>query len=72
MNNYKIKCLLSIAVLTALISAPARAAVTSAEAAKLGSELTPLGAERAGNAEGSIPEWTGGTKAYQRGINPAA
>ena len=28
--------------------------------ARLGQELTPLGGERAGNAEGTIPEWTGG------------
>jgi len=27
---------------------------------RLGKDLTPLGAERAGNKEGSIPEWTGG------------
>jgi hypothetical protein len=31
------------------------------QAATLGGEvLTPMGAERAGNAEGTIPEWTGG------------
>ncbi|MSU66730.1 MAG: DUF1329 domain-containing protein [Opitutus sp.] len=36
------------------------AAVTESEAAKLGQELTPLGAEAAGNADGSIPAWTGG------------
>lgn len=39
---------------------PAHAAVTPEEAAKLKSELTPLGAERAGNKEGTIPPWTGG------------
>ncbi len=27
---------------------------------RLGQELTPVGAERAGNADGSIPPWTGG------------
>jgi hypothetical protein len=27
---------------------------------RLGNDLTPIGAERAGNAEGTIPEWTGG------------
>lgn len=36
------------------------AAVTPEEAAKLGAELTPFGAEKAGNADGTIPEWTGG------------
>lgn len=38
------------------------AAVSAAEAAKLNTELTPLGGERAGNADGSIPAWTGGFK----------
>ncbi len=37
---------------------PAFAKVTPEEAAKLGKELTPVGAERAGNKDGSIPEWT--------------
>ncbi len=36
------------------------AAVSAADAARLGKELTPLGAEMAGNADGSIPAWTGG------------
>nr|BFD39715.1 DUF1329 domain-containing protein [Pseudomonas sp. FFPRI_1] len=36
------------------------AAVSPEEAAKLGTSLTPLGAEKAGNANGSIPPWTGG------------
>lgn len=36
------------------------AAVSADEAAKLKSELTPLGAERAGNADGSIPAWDNG------------
>jgi hypothetical protein len=44
------------------ITAPAWAALTPQEAAKLGAELTPLGAEKAGNADGTIPAWTGGIK----------
>ncbi len=36
------------------------AAVPADQAARLGKDLTPLGAERAGNAAGTIPEWTGG------------
>ena len=39
---------------------PAVAAVSADEAAKLKSELTPFGAQKAGNADGSIPAWTGG------------
>jgi hypothetical protein len=40
--------------------APVTAAVSPEEADKLRSELTPLGAERAGNKDGTIPAWTGG------------
>jgi hypothetical protein len=47
----------------------ALAAVSAAEAAKLGAELTPLGGEKAGNADGSIPAWDGGlTSAAQAGF----
>ena len=50
------------AVLAAtLIAAAAHAAVTAEEAAKLKTTLTPFGAEKAGNADGTIPAWTGGT-----------
>ncbi|MWV14989.1 DUF1329 domain-containing protein [Pseudomonas sp. L-22-4S-12] len=43
-----------------LLAGSVLAAVSPQEAAQLGSSLTPLGGERAGNADGSIPEWTGG------------
>jgi hypothetical protein len=36
------------------------AGVSAEEAGKLKSELTPLGAEKAGNKDGTIPAWTGG------------
>lgn len=36
------------------------AAVTPDQAARLGKDLTPVGAEKAGNKDGTIPEWTGG------------
>jgi hypothetical protein len=52
-----------------LIGGPAAAAVSASDAAKLGAELTPLGAEKAGNADGSIPAWDGGiTSASQAGF----
>lgn len=44
----------------AMLTSGAFAKVSSEEAAKLGKELTPIGAEKAGNADGTIPEWTGG------------
>ncbi len=44
----------------ALAAGHANAAVPASEASKLGHSLTPFGAEKAGNAAGTIPEWTGG------------
>src|SRR5690348_8659796 len=41
------------------VSGAASAQVTPAEAEALKTTLTPVGAERAGNAEGTIPAWTG-------------
>ncbi len=49
----------------ALAATGVAAKVTPEEAAKLsieGTELTPMGAIRAGNADGSIPAWDGGIK----------
>lgn len=43
-----------------LLSISVMAAVSPDDAAKLGNSLTPVGAEMAGNADGSIPAWTGG------------
>ncbi len=59
MFNKSYKSLLTAFALTAM-SSGALAAVTAQEAARLGQDLTPLGAEKAGNADGSIPAWTGG------------
>lgn len=40
---------------------------------RLGQDLTPVGAERAGNAAGTIPEWTGGiSQSDDRYTNPFA
>ena len=38
----------------------AQAAVSADKAAQLGGKLTPMGSEKAGNAEGTIPAWEGG------------
>ncbi|MGJ7542442.1 DUF1329 domain-containing protein [Variovorax sp. LT1R16] len=65
---------LSILIAITLAAGAARAEVTAAEAARLKTELTPLGAERAGNKEGTIPAWTGGlttpTPGVQNGRRP--
>ena len=43
-----------------VVATPALAEISDDQIARLGQDLTPLGGERAGNAEGTIPEWTGG------------
>ncbi|MBH3429688.1 DUF1329 domain-containing protein [Pseudomonas alkylphenolica] len=45
-----------------LLASSVMAAVSEQEAAQLGTALTPLGAQKEGNADGSIPAWTGGLK----------
>lgn len=49
---------------------PAMARVSPEEAARLDLDLTPVGAERAGNADGTIPPWTGGLTAPPPGWQP--
>ncbi|WP_188636280.1 DUF1329 domain-containing protein [Halopseudomonas pertucinogena] len=59
-------------VLLAVAAGQAQAKVDAVQAARLGADLTPLGAERAGNAAGTIPEWTGGVTPpahYQPGMH---
>ena len=52
------KSLLTAGVLgLSLLATSVMAAVSADEAAKLGSSLTPMGAEKAGNADGSITAW---------------
>ena len=53
---------LVVAACCAALALPlaASAGVSAEEAARLKNELTPLGAEKAGNKEGTIPAWTGG------------
>jgi hypothetical protein len=53
------------------IAAVALAEVSADQARRLGGrELTPLGAERAGNATGTIPAWTGGITQPPPGFEP--
>ncbi|EOG3622372.1 MULTISPECIES: DUF1329 domain-containing protein [Pseudomonas] len=54
------KNIVIVAVFSILIPVVALAAVSPREAEQLKGNLTPLGAERAGNSDGSIPEWRGG------------
>ena len=64
---------LSLCILLAASWQQAEAAITAAEADRLGNDLTPLGAEKAGNAAGTIPAWEGGITTppagYQKGMH---
>ena len=46
------------------------AGLSPEEIAKLGTTLTPMGAEKAGNADGSIPPWEGGITSPPDGYVP--
>lgn len=52
---------LLVATALCMVMSQTQAKITAEQAATLGGDrLTPVGAERAGNAEGTIPAWTGG------------
>jgi hypothetical protein len=50
----------ALLVAAVAIAGPAAAAVSPDKVAELKTVLTPVGGERAGNRDGSIPAWTGG------------
>ena len=56
----------------AVMSASTVPAATPDEAAQLGKTLTPTGAEKAGNKDGTIPEWTGGLTTSPPGFKPGS
>jgi len=64
---FKLKNIWALSAL-ALAAASALAAVTPEEAKKLGTTLTPLGAEAAGNTDKSIPAYTGGLTSAPAGF----
>jgi hypothetical protein len=57
------------AALLFALSSTCQAAATQEQLARLGKDLTPFGAEMAGNKDGSIPAWTGGMQA-PKGYDP--
>jgi hypothetical protein len=68
MNIMKKLTTITIAAALGLMAQAALADLTQAQADRLGGdELTPMGAERAGNAAGTIPAWTGGLDALPQG-----
>tara|TARA_R110000787_G_scaffold6770_16_gene23538 strand:- start:4032 stop:5369 length:1338 start_codon:yes stop_codon:yes gene_type:complete len=60
-----------LAILLGMAFTSLQAGVSPDKAERLRGELTPLGAERSGNADGSIPAWQGGLRApppcYKKG-----
>lgn len=65
-----IRSILYGAAVAALLLAPCSyAKVPPSEAAKLGTELTPMGANPAGNADGTIPPWTGKLSGVPKGMH---
>lgn len=61
--------LIAAALTLAFSSTATLAAVSQAEADKLGNSLTPLGGEMAANADGSIPAYTGGITSAPAGYS---
>lgn len=53
-----------------LVAGTAFAAASEQETARLGKDLTPVGAERAGNKDGTIPAWSGGELKTPAGWKP--
>jgi hypothetical protein len=62
--------LMACAGLIALLATSAGAGLSPEQIARLGKDLTPLGGEKAGNADGTIPEWTGGITSPPAGYTP--
>src|SRR3974390_3524400 len=58
--------------ITACYTSLAFGAVSADEAGKLGKGLTPVGAEKAGDGDGSIPAWTGAPVSAPKGFQPGS
>ena len=60
-------------LLVILLAGGSFSAITAEQAARLGQDLTPVGAEQAGNTEGTIPPWEGGITeppaGYEKGMH---
>lgn len=64
------KIIQAIALAAAIsLTSGAYAKLTADELSRLGKDLTPVGAEKAGNADGSIPAWSGGLTTAPAGFD---
>ena len=68
MNLKRLTMLASVTLGTLTISVGASAQLAAGDLAKLGTTLTPMGAEKAGNAAGTIPAWDGGITKVPAGV----
>lgn len=64
------KLTLVASALALAFSVGAHAKISADQVARLGADLTPIGAEKAGNKDGSIPAWEGGITAAPAGYKP--
>ena len=71
MRHFK-KCIVGISSIVLFLYSWALAGVTPEEAARLKADLTPMGAERAGNTNGTIPQWEGGLTQMPQGVSHKA
>ncbi len=63
----KLYIALVVSLLSVAFASSGWTAATSEEIARLGKDLTPVGAEKAGNKDGTIPAWDGGIKTFPAG-----
>jgi hypothetical protein len=62
----------AMAVAISVVCGSAWAGMAAADIERLGKDLTPMGAEKAGNKDGSIPGWDGGIAKAPAGFDPKA
>jgi len=62
MTHFRLKHALAALALVGLAAPAIGEGLSAEQIARLGNDLTPLGAIRAGNEAGTIPEWTGGIR----------
>ncbi|MEB0039296.1 MULTISPECIES: DUF1329 domain-containing protein [unclassified Pseudomonas] len=70
MKTRKLLCVTVMGSMLGLASSVALAKADAADVARLGQDLTPFGSEKAGNASGTIPAWTGGLTQAPAGFIP--
>jgi hypothetical protein len=62
MTHYRLVTALAAAALVGFSGLATAERLSADQVARLGADLTPIGAIRAGNEAGTIPEWTGGIR----------